>query len=318
VGAELERTGHLALQAVKLLALVAASASLAGATQVTKIRVGLAPCAEIGGYGSVWVANYSSATLSRVDPATNRVTGTVRVGAQPCGLAAGAGSIWVDGYGTGTIERVNPKTLRRVKAIPTGPGVWDVGFDGRYVWADDNGDGTVVKIDPRRNRLVHRYHTGGSPTGLAIADGSVWIGSNGVLDRTFFRISLATGRITRVTPRGCKLPAYFAVRGTDDVWVTCVGDRISPGTVLRLDQKTNRVRARVGVGINPGDGAIDGAGRVWIPNKNSGTVSRIDPATNTVAETVTVGGAPFVINEAFGDVWVPDNIGTTVARLHVG
>jgi hypothetical protein len=32
---------------------------------------------------------------------------------------------------------------------------------------------------------------------------------------------------------------------------------------------------------------------------------------------VTVGGAPFVLNEAFGDVWAPDNIGTQVARLHV-
>ena len=91
---------------------------------------------------------------------------------------------------------------------------------------------------------------------------------------------------------------------------------VTRGTALRLDPKTNHVLARVRVGVNPGDGAIDTSGRVWIPNKAGGTVSRIDPATNRVVETVKVGGAPFVTNEAFGDVWAPDNTGTTVARLH--
>jgi hypothetical protein len=32
---------------------------------------------------------------------------------------------------------------------------------------------------------------------------------------------------------------------------------------------------------------------------------------------VKVGGSPFVTNEAFGDVWVPDGTDTTVSRLHV-
>jgi hypothetical protein len=33
---------------------------------------------------------------------------------------------------------------------------------------------------------------------------------------------------------------------------------------------------------------------------------------------VQVGGAPFVLNEAFGEIWAPDNIGDQVSRLHVG
>lgn len=297
--------------------MAAAAAAAAAATTVTPVTVGLQPCAEIGAFGSLWVANYGSATLSRVDPETNKVTGRVKAGAGPCGLAAGAGALWVDGYGTGTVERVDPRTLKRTRAIPSGPAVWDVAFDGRYVWADDNANGTVAKIDPRRNAVVRRFHTGGNPTGLAIAAGSLWIGSNGPLDQTFFRISLATGRIARISP-GCTRPAYFAVAKTGDVWVTCVGDTVTRGTAVRVDPRTNRVLARVRVGVNPGDGAIDTKGRVRIPNKADGTVSRIDPASNRVVETVKVGGAPFVTNEAFGDVWAPDNTGTTVARLHAG
>jgi YVTN family beta-propeller protein len=302
---------------VRYVVLVTLVAALAGGTTVTKITVGGAPCAEIGGFGAVWVANYATSTLSRIDPATNAVTGTVKVGAEPCGLAAGAGSIWVDGYGTGTVERVNPVTLKRVRAIHSGLSVWDVAYDGRYVWGDNNGDGTVVKIDPRTSKIVKRIKTGGSPTGLAVLDGSLWVGSNGYGDRTFFRISLRTGGVKRVSP-GCLRPAYFAVAPGSDVWVTCVGNGAAKGVVLRLDPAANRVTARVTVGRNPGDGAVDATGQVWIPNKADGTVVRIDPATNAVAETVAVGGAPVVINEAFGDVWVPDNMGRTVARLHAG
>jgi YVTN family beta-propeller protein len=300
---------------VAVLAAVALLAS--SSTTVTKITVGQAPCAEIGGFGSVWVANYGSSTLSRVDPATNKVTGTVKVGAEPCGLAVGAGAVWVDGYGTETVERVDPKTMKRTRAIHSGLSVWDVAYDGKHVWADNNGDGTVVEIDPATNRVVRRIKTGGSPTGLAISDGSLWVGSNGFADRTFFRISLRTHAVTKVKA-GCLRPAYFAVRPGATPWITCVGDLATPGWALRFDPRTNRVTARVRVGRSPGDGAIDAQGRVWIPNKADGTVSRIDPSTNHVVETVQVGGAPFVLNEAFGDIWAPDNIGDQVARLHVG
>ena len=86
---------------------------------------------------------------------------------------------------------------------------------------------------------------------------------------------------------------------------------------LRLDPRDNHVKARVSLGHTANDGSIDGAGRVWIPNKIDGTVTRIDPATNTVAETVKVGGQPFVVNSAFGDMWAADNVGPWLFRLHV-
>lgn len=298
------------------LAVAVAAVALAGTTTVAKVTVGFEPCAEIGAYGSLWVANYGSSTLSRVDPATNRVTGTVRVGAEPCGLAAGAGSIWVDGYGTDAVERVDPVSLKRTRSIHSGPQVWDVMFGGRYVWADDNGDGTVVKIDPRTNRVVRRIRVGGAPTGLAVAHGSLWVGNNRLGDDRFFRVSLSTGAVTTVRVRGCVRPAYFAVNGRADPWLTCVGDGVTPGRAVRIDPSTNRALATVTVGRLAGDGAIDDKGRVWIPNKADGTITRIDPATSSIVETVQVGGTPFVVNAAFGDVWVPDYAANTVARLH--
>jgi YVTN family beta-propeller protein len=47
-----------------------------------------------------------------------------------------------------------------------------------------------------------------------------------------------------------------------------------------------------------------GAGAVWVTNSGDATVSRIDPATNEVVDTLDVGAAPTGIAVANGFVWV--------------
>jgi hypothetical protein len=42
---------------------------------------------------------------------------------------------------------------------------------------------------------------------------------------------------------------------------------------------------------------------------------QIDAATNTVVERVAVGPTPFVVNEGFGDLWVPSYGGADVRRV---
>jgi YVTN family beta-propeller protein len=58
-------------------------------------------------------------------------------------------------------------------------------------------------------------------------------------------------------------------------------------------------------------------GTVFVPNVFDDSVSRIDPATNTVVQTIPVGVRPFPAASAFGDIWVPSAGGTEVYRLHV-
>ncbi len=47
-----------------------------------------------------------------------------------------------------------------------------------------------------------------------------------------------------------------------------------------------------------------GAGAVWVANSADGTVSRIDPATNTVTATITLGGEPVAVAVSGTTVWV--------------
>ena len=60
-------------------------------------NVGARPASIVYGAGSVWVANLDDATVSRVDPATYRVTRSLPIGDTPTGLAAASDSVWVVG-----------------------------------------------------------------------------------------------------------------------------------------------------------------------------------------------------------------------------
>ena len=57
------------------------------------------------------------------------------------------------------------------------------------------------------------------------------------------------------------------------------------------------------VGANPTTIAVT-PDAVWVVNKDDGTLSRIDPATNKVERTVPIGQAPAGIVFAEGLLWV--------------
>jgi YVTN family beta-propeller protein len=75
--------------------------------------------------------------------------------------------------------------------------------------------------------------------------------------------------------------------------------------------------ATIKVGSKPADGVEGPDGLEWIPNQGDGTITRIDPATNAVRDTIQVTRLPFVVRTGFGDVWVDDFGGKREWRLHV-
>ena len=279
------RTYLLAL--TLLVAPSVATAAGAAPRLVAKIHVGSQPCAGVAAFGSFWQTNYGTATLSRVNPRTNKVTRTGRLGSQPCGIAAGAGSLWIDGYGTSRIERVNRRTLKVVKRIRVGINVWDVAYAFGSVWASNNYDGSVARINPATNRIVKTIKTGGQPSNFAIGDDALWVGSNSPTAKDVYRIDPATNTSTAV-PTGHVGPSGIIV-SADAVW-TANGD----DSVTRLDANTNAVVATLKAGVRPVQGAAAPDGTIWIPNFQENTISVIDPKTNAVVETVKTGDGPFV------------------------
>ena len=77
-----------------------------------------------------------------------------------------------------------------------------------------------------------------------------------------------------------------------------------------------RVAATIPVGAGPVD-VLASDGAVWVANAAQGTVSHIDPATNTVAATIRVGRNPVRLAAGFGSIWIANQTEQTVSRLDV-
>ena len=298
---------------VALLALTAAAALAATRSAprvVARIATGQAPCSEAGGFGAVWVGNYGSSDVARIDPKTNRVTRRIPVGTSPCGIGIGAGAVWVDGWGTGYVERIDPRKLKVTKRVRVAAGntLWDVTFGGGAVWGTDYTGGVVIRVDPRTMRVVKRIKVGGSAVEPAL------------------RRRFALGRLA---DRHVDLPDRPGHERGDDDRRRPPEPRLAGG----LDQRrlgreparqlgvSDRSRHEHGRGHGhgrPASGATRRslrAGLVFVPLKGENKVAWIDPATNTLGGKLPSGPGPFPAAEAFGDIWVPDNLGTQVVRI---
>jgi peptide/nickel transport system substrate-binding protein len=86
-----------------------------GVTLAAPIAVGSRPEAVTIGAGAVWVANFADGSVSRVDPASHRVTAVIDVGGTPVGLAVSGQTLWV-ADASGGVERVD---LGQPSAKPT-------------------------------------------------------------------------------------------------------------------------------------------------------------------------------------------------------
>jgi YVTN family beta-propeller protein len=54
---------------------------------------------------------------------------------------------------------------------------------------------------------------------------------------------------------------------------------------------------------------------VWVANRGDGSLSRIDPGTNSVTRAISVGETPVAVAVGEGSVWVADSSDDTVDRV---
>jgi hypothetical protein len=109
-----------------------------------------------------------AATLLRIDPVTNAITGSVGLlDGPPSGnaldvssMAVAAGSIWVTAYFENELLRVDPATMTITAAFAVGRSPSSVVSDGHSLWVALNNARAVVRIDPARNLVVQTVRVG--------------------------------------------------------------------------------------------------------------------------------------------------------------
>jgi streptogramin lyase len=75
-----------------------------------------------------------------------------------------------------------------------------------------------------------------------------------------------------------------------------------------------RLVARIPTGVAPG-GAVSAFGAVWVTNDRSGTLTRIDPATNSVTRRIRLRQGVFSVAAGFGSLWAINYERGSLARI---
>jgi streptogramin lyase len=266
------------------------------------VGVGQQPSGLAAGERAIWVVNFADQTLSRIDPATGRVSANPAIPGSPSAVTYGAGSVWVTthfGLAAGDVGSVVRFDSRPVKGptIPVGNGVEAIAYGEGWIWVADRIADVVRKIDPGTDRLMpEAVPVGRAPGAIAVGAGSVWVTST--LDDTLWRIDPATSSVDEtIALRG---PASAIAVTSAAVWVTSETD----DWVARIDPATNlRVSSVDGLDGPRGIAVTDDA--VWVAVGREGRLVRIDPTTNEVAQGYDVAGLPdAVVVDDTGGVWV--------------
>lgn len=169
---------------------------------VATYDVGDAGVPVLYAHGSLWLANGATGTLTRMDPDTGELTGSVEVNPDP----------EHDRYDLNAVA------------------------DDRWVWATGL-DNRLVKIDPQTNEIVERILIETLVYRMVLHDGQIWITDLDAGGR-LIRIDAATSEIV-ADERYALWPAALAVTDTD-VWMASYqGDslyRIDPDTARSIEE----------------------------------------------------------------------------------
>jgi streptogramin lyase len=101
------------------------------------VRVGNGPYDIEWGFGSAWVSNSLDGTVSRITG--RKVVKTIKVGVEPNGLAAIGGALWVTDHTAGKLLRLDPRTNRITGSVRLPGADWVTGLRGSlYVSQETN------------------------------------------------------------------------------------------------------------------------------------------------------------------------------------
>jgi YVTN family beta-propeller protein len=260
------------------------------------VPVGQSPSGIAYGAGSIWVANTSDGTVSRIDPHTQAVTQTIQVHAQPVAIAVTGQNIWVTNAGDGSVSQINANSPTEVERIPVGnvPAAIAAGPSG--VWVANSGDNTIEHINPVTGATGPTVRVGAGPDGLAVDAHSVWV-ANGTA-RSVTQVNTDTNPPQTGNPILVGAgPAAIAITSTG-VWVANQLDL----TVDRIDPEKGRSVHVIDVGDGPSSILVAGS-TVWVADEFDGTVTQIDDRTDHVRRRISVGAVPAGLALVGKTVW---------------
>jgi YVTN family beta-propeller protein len=317
----------------------------AGAIVVVAAAITVAVIELTGTRATPGLASVAADSVGVIDPGTNRIVGQIPVGSDPSRIAFAPSGVWVVSEQDKTVTRIDPASRTALRTFSVGGPPIDVAVSGNAVWlllgtptTLAGGPARIARIDPKLNDVVKTRPIGSASLGfgsgpvqsLAAGERALWVASPfskvGVS-----RIDTATLNISTFSVGG---PNYGFNSG--DVGGAPGASGIALGAaalwigtdagVIRVNPQSRVVSKTIGLGVVVPTALAVGEDAVWVVARpgfrccpaetvGTGTLTRIDPATNSVKATIPIGGYPAGVAVGEGSVWIADPRTRSVVRF---
>jgi YVTN family beta-propeller protein len=245
-------------------------------------------------------------SLVRIDPDSAELVSAVELGGAPTQVVTGLGSVWIVDPRERALKELDPATNTLARTIDlTRPPLYAAVGD-QVVWVQTVGEtidtNILWRLDPRTGSLS-RF---ADETLCDVEGRNVWLCD--YEPDTVAEVDPDTGRVLdRIRiPRASSGTEIASDRNT--TWIVY---QEATSLLKRLDRAGELVTE---LEIGPVETILDENGQVWVAT-NDGSVSRIDPDTNQVTDTIEVGRSPKQLVLGGGSLWVADARDPVVARV---
>ena len=192
------------------------------------------------GAGLVWTGNdderyQGGATVSKLDPRTNRVVGEPLVLGGPQSIAFGHGRLWVADH-AGWLVKIDPATFKVVARQRLDFGAHGVVVTEAAVYVADAHGSRLLEADPKTAAIRRIVPLAPGPIYPAVGAGSIWSGSAAVWEDE----AAQDDRVVRIDPKTLAIAETFHVGG--NVSAVAFGFRslwaaLQTGQVVRITPK---------------------------------------------------------------------------------
>ena len=277
----------------------------AAATTVGNSPDGIAHPVGNAGQGIVWVANAGDGTITRIDEASGRASGSFTYASHSSAaapLSLWRGALWVGGGADDTVEEINPTTEHMIGSpINVGGQPYATTIASGSLWVANNNDtlARIVSGGPGTGSAgptVSVFHTESGPKRITELGNTLYVANES--EGTVTKIDASNGRLLGTIHVGIHPSSISAISGS--LWLA---DR-SQGTVTRFDIASGKaIGSPIHVGTGPRRMTVSN-NTLWISNGGDGTVARIDLSSGQALAPIKVGGYPDAITAQNGVVWV--------------
>jgi streptogramin lyase len=322
------RPVRIAPAARRIVAVAAAAAAVAAAVVVADRPVddergATPPVSRLEGFHSagaavdgntLWVTEYNSSALLRVDLRTGHIDKRIDVGGSPGTVIVAAGAIWVEDWERGRLVKVDPRTARVTKALDLGSTAGDIAFAAGSVWVIGE-RGILIRVDPKTATVTRRVplRTDGASPALTAYDGTLWVNAGSAIIKLDAGTAKEVGRT-----QGPFLPLEFARRAAadaDGLWISSPTRR----EVVHVDARTLRLTRHAVGGDTNSVAVVDH--RVWVATVHDDDpltrISVLDADGRLVGTMAVPHPAVGIVPSPSGGAWVTFGEDATVSPAAV-